>query len=102
MFDQSVTLNAVGMPLNVTVAFTPPSVKPPAGSVANAMMRIHVGWNVSNVTYALTITGTSVACTGCAEPTRSVPFTLIILEEPNVRFAGVVQKMWYDWSRSRQ
>ncbi len=76
MFNQNVTLNATGLPSDVTATFAPPAPRPPAGGTASSVMRINVGANAQNGTYHLTITGTN----GTA--TRTTPFTLIIVKKP--------------------
>jgi len=82
LFNQNVTLNATGLPYDVTATFSPPSVKPPAGSTANSIMRINVGANAPNGTYALTITGSNGTCTPASKCIRSTPFSLTITKKP--------------------
>ena len=76
LFNQNVTLNVTGLPADVTVTFTPPAPKPPAGGSANSIMRINVGANAANNTYPLTIVGTNGTLT------RTAPFTLTIVKKP--------------------
>jgi hypothetical protein len=76
MFNQNVTLNAAGLPADVAAEFAPPSPRAPPGDTASSTMRIHVGWNAPNGTYALTVTGSN------GTRTKSAPFTLIILKKP--------------------
>jgi hypothetical protein len=76
MFNENVTLNVTGLPAHVTVTFTPPAPKPPAGSTASSIMRINVGADAANGTYPLTIIGSDGGMT------RSTPFTLIIVKKP--------------------
>jgi len=73
-FNQNVTLSLTGLPAHVTVTFTPPAPKPPAGSTASSIMRINVGPDAINGTYPLTIVGSN------GTTTRSAPFTLIIVK----------------------
>jgi hypothetical protein len=73
-FNQNVTLSVTGLPAYVTVTFTPPAPKPPAGSSASSIMRIDVGADAVNGTYPLIIVGSN------ATTTRSTPFTLIIVK----------------------
>ena len=76
MFSQNVTLSATGLPSHVTATFTPSAPKPPAGDVASSILRISVGADAANGTYALTIVGSN----GTA--TRSTPFTLVVVKPP--------------------
>jgi hypothetical protein len=75
-FNQNVTLSVTGLPAHVTVTFTPPAPKPPAGGIADSIMRVSVGADAVNATYPLTIVGSN----GTA--TRSTPFTLTIVKPP--------------------
>jgi hypothetical protein len=76
MFNQNVTLNAIGLPADVMVEFVPPSPRPPPGETAESIIGIHVGWNAPNGTYPLTITGSNNTTA------KSAPFTLTIVRRP--------------------
>jgi hypothetical protein len=73
-FNQNVTLSVTGLPAHVTVTFSPPAPKPPAGSTASSIMTIDVGADAVNGTYPLTIVGSN------GMVTRSTPFTLVIVK----------------------
>jgi len=75
-FSSAVTLSAIGLPSDVTAAFSVNPATPPAGGTVTSTLNLNVGSGAATGTYTITVQGTSGAIS------RSDTFDLVISSPP--------------------